>query len=86
MHLTDEQRRLARHALGLPNDMRRSYRNRFSAPPGTTCRPAWDDMAAKGYATLDVSVGLNLGLFHLTVEAAEFVLEPRESLDPEDFR
>ena len=43
--LTPAQLELARHALGLPNDRRRSYRNRYLAGGGS---PEWDAMVEAG--------------------------------------
>lgn len=79
--MTPRQIDLARHALGLPNDQQRSYRNRFWAGPGHTDYPEWEKMVARGVAAKNQTVPG----FHLTKTGAEQVLEPGESLDPEDF-
>lgn len=46
MKLTPAQRELARHALGLPNDRKRSYRNRFIASKGHADFAEWEVMVA----------------------------------------
>lgn len=77
-----EQIRLARHALGLPNDRRQSYRNRFLAGGE---HAEWRAMEAAGLAEADTTGGKGMTWFWLTREGAEAALEPGESLCPEDF-
>ena len=48
--MTPSQRELARHALGLPNKMRTSYRNRFVAGHGHDDYDDWREMCSAGYA------------------------------------
>lgn len=81
--LTPNQLRLARHALGLPNDRNRSYRNRYYVSPGG---PAMRDFMAmqKGGLAVIESDGAN-AFCYLTRAGAEVALEPGESLCPEDF-
>ncbi len=87
--MTDRQRELARHALGLPNKMRTSYRNRFVAVSGHDDYEDWLRMVLDGYAemrdhgTLPYAGG---SLFWLTETGARQALNPREKLDREDFR
>lgn len=77
--------RLARHALGLPNSRRRSYRNRFFAAVGSKDYREWRAMTDAGHA-LRYPWRFSLGdLFVLTRAAAEIVLTRLERLDPEDF-
>lgn len=84
--LSAEQRRLARHALGLPNDRRSSYRNRFFAGPMTPTWWNWQGMVEGGGAVFyPASGGETSDLFVLTRSAAEAVLERGETLDLEDF-
>lgn len=78
------QRLLARHALGLPNDQRRSYRNRFFVSPGTDDHGHWQAMAAQGWAVEHPPEG-RLILFTLTPTGARLALDPGETLCPEDF-
>lgn len=84
--LTPQQRELARHALGLPraDKIRRSYRNRFYASPGSHDWWRWAMMAAKGYANTKPPSD-NLQCFWLTYHGAVLALYPRETLDVEDF-
>ena len=78
--MTPEQKRLARHALGLPNDKMESYRNRYHVSMGAAFFE-WERMAESDLA-YNHSRG---GSFHLTRKGAELALEPGERLDPEDF-
>jgi hypothetical protein len=85
--MTDRQRELARHALGLPNQRRTSYRNRFCTGPGCTDYDNWCEMVEKGFARRRAGSVLTGGddLFSLTRAGAEVVLMPGETLCPEDF-
>jgi hypothetical protein len=84
--MTPTQRRLARHALGLPNRTMCSYRNRYSVNgrSHSNQRSDWVDMRYKGYAELfDVSATMNH--YRLTRTGAQLALDPGERLDEEDF-
>jgi hypothetical protein len=81
--MSPEQRELARHALGLPNDRRRSYRNRYHAPPGSDSWHAWAKLCDAGWAVFER--GNRNDFFSLTRSGAEAVLRPGETLDLEDF-
>lgn len=82
--MNETQRRLARHALGLPNDRKQSYRNRYSASPIGEAHNAWLGLQQRGLA--DSMPGKSsLVHFYLTHDGATAALEPGESLDPEDF-
>ena len=85
--LTEEQKTLARHALGLPNERNQSYRNRYRAPKIGAVNVAWHQMRDNDYAVCTPVQGENsLGpFFHLTEAGARLALEPGEKLDPEDF-
>lgn len=83
--LTPSQKELARHALGFPNTKRTSYRNRFVCQEN---HPDWQDMVAKGMATMRRGETLPFGgdaCFYMTRQGAEAAMEPREKLCPEDF-
>lgn len=85
--MTPEQRKLARHALGLdnPDAKGRSYRNCYYASAG---HPAWHDlheMVGAGWANLEDKDGGRTTLFWLTLPGAVLALNPGEMLDPEDF-
>lgn len=77
--LTPEQLPLARHALGLPNDRGRSYRNRYHVSGGDR-QAAWIAMVDSGLATREGSRG-----FSLTEAGARAALKPGETLCLEDF-
>lgn len=80
------QRELARHALGLPNERRMSYRNRFATDAGPD-NEAWRGMVAAGLAKMRPGVEWMGGMdaFWLTRKGAEAALDPGERLDAEDF-
>ena len=84
--LTERQKGLARHALGLPNKRRVSYRNHYVGPQGDDLA-AWNSMVSCGDARVAPGSGLTGGhlLFWLTRKGAKKALEGREKLDPEDF-
>lgn len=85
--MTPAQKRLARHALGLPNKRKQSYRNYFTAGKAHPAHPDWLGMVAAGDATTRAKVR-HLGgddIFWLTRQGAEAALEPGETLCPEDF-
>jgi hypothetical protein len=80
------QRKLARHALGLPNQNRRSYRNRFTASYSPGDYDHWIDMLESGLAdAMPMRSGDKNRQFWLTRKGAEAALEPGETLCPEDF-
>lgn len=79
-----EQLNMARHALGLPNDRRRSYRNRYVAGLGTTQEKAWDELVRQGLAARGAN-GIAVVGFCLTEAGAKAALDHTETLDPEDF-
>lgn len=86
--MTDSHRSLARHALGLPNDGLRSYRNRFVTGPGHADHAAWVALTQEGLASQRDGAELPFGgddLFWLTREGALSALAVGETLCPEDF-
>ena len=76
--MTPEQIKMARHALGLEDGRKVSYRNRYFAG-GPPTEAAWNDLVAKGLAERTSLC------FHLTEVGAKAVLLAGERLDPEDF-
>lgn len=86
--MTLRHKELARHALGLPNKMGMSFRNRFVAGEGHDDYADWMQMVANGNAGRRAGLSLPFGgddLFWLTEEGARFALNKGERLDPEDF-
>lgn len=81
--MNDRQRGLARHALGLPNQRRTSYRNHFVTGPGCTDFEDWMAMVDGGYAKRGKSSPLTGGdeVFFLTRAGALAALNPGESLE-----
>mgnify|MGYP001563449721 CR=1 FL=1 len=82
--VTPFQRKLARHALGLPNDRKQSYRNRYYSAKEGEAASAWADLVAQGLAARDDAQATNV-CFYLTGSGALAALDPGESLDREDF-
>ena len=83
--MTPDQRKLARHALGLdnPDAKGQSYRNRYYASVG---HPAWDNWHAMvGAGSANADDQSTTTLFSLTRAGAIAALDPGETLDPEDF-
>lgn len=83
LEMTTRQKELARHALGLPNSKRCSYRNRFCCS-GTN--PGWAEMVENGFAKWEASEpGQRHGTFAMTQRGALLALKKGEWLDQEDF-
>jgi hypothetical protein len=82
--MTPSQRKMARHALGLDGERKRSYRNRYVAGLGTTHEDEWNDLCRRGLAERGTD-GIAIVGFCLTEEGAREALLPGEILDPEDF-
>lgn len=88
--MTPNQRTLARHALGLPNRQRRSYRNQFVASyaPYPDFNE-WRKMENAGYAqrakTMTGTGDSKRVRFWLTEKGARAALDKGETLCPEDF-
>lgn len=83
--MTNKQKKLARHALGLPNKAKKSYRNHFVCAESD---PHWSDLVANGMATMRPAASVPFGgsaIFYLTEAGAKAALEGREKLCPEDF-
>ena len=80
---------LARHALGLPNKRRVSYRNRYCLYGKGEPWLAWMGLVSKGLATYDddgvITVNGPRLFFSLTRKGAEAALKRGERLCPEDF-
>lgn len=82
--MTPTQKLMARHALGLPNDKRRSYRNYYTAPLGSATEAAWDGLVSMGFAHRGEKPS-TLARYCMTYKGARAVLYPGETLDTEDF-
>lgn len=85
--MTPQQRDLARHALGLPNQRRQSNRNHFVTGEGSDDYHAWKQMVENGHAKRRAGSPLTGGddLFWLTRQGAEQALDRGERLDPGAF-
>jgi hypothetical protein len=86
--MTETQKKLARHALGLPNKQNTSYRNRFFTDPGCTDYAEWQAMVAEGNA-IERTGSLWSGdrtrnMFCLTLKGALAVRGPKEHISRED--
>ena len=78
--LTPLQRELARHALGLPNDTARSYRNRYNCDRLHPRFNSWERMVRKGLAARDLfeTNGRRSFIFRMTPKGAALALDPGE--------
>lgn len=85
--MTDEDKLLARHALGLPNEKGRSYRNWYTAAPGTPSEKAWTRLVEVGLAKRGQPFGSTAIFvpFRLTYAGACAARFAGETLDREDF-
>jgi len=83
--MTPRQVDLARHALGLPNRMRMSYRNFFFAGPGQSNFDDLIEMVAIDIAIISRRYEFMGECFRLTRAGAEAVLKPGERLCADDF-
>jgi hypothetical protein len=89
--MTPRQISLARHALGLKDNRKVSYRNYFSVGSGAPDYDDWMEMVRQGNAVRRIGptqAGTLFGgddIFHLTRSGATSVLKEGEGLDPEDF-
>jgi hypothetical protein len=86
--VTENQIELGRHALGLPNKQRESYRNHFVAGPAHDDYAEWAVMVSEGNAVRLERSELYGGdfCFNLTRIGAEKCLKGKERLDADDFR
>ncbi len=84
--MSNEQRRLARHALGLDHGsgLKRTYRNRYIVTNGSKAALEWEQMVAAGWARIGLRQQVTT-LYELTAAGALAAIESGEHLDPEDF-
>lgn len=75
-----------RHALGLPNDNKRSFRNYYVTEPSSDAGRLLTRSVAYGYTTeRPYALATGMNVYRLTRAGAELCLLPGESLCPEDF-
>ena len=83
--MTERQKQFARHALGLPNRKNTSYRNHFCIGPEGDGYSDWEEMVKAGWAIKRTgALWGGADMFHLTLEGALKVREPKEHLSQED--
>lgn len=82
--MNSAQRKMARHALGLDGQRRRSHRNRYFTAVDTPGEDEWNDLCRRGLAERENGSG-KLVHFYLTEQGAREALDEGEILDPEDF-
>lgn len=83
--LTPNQLELMRHALGLPNKKRTSYRTYYVVGYGVD-HTAWTELVALGFAKMHKSDAFRGDdVFIVTRAGAEAALLPDEKLSKEDF-
>ena len=84
--MTPAQRELARHALGLPSPIQKTFRNRYFTPAQGHVTEQWRAMVAAGEAEGGTPARrMSTIFFRLTRKGAEQALNPGEYLCPEDF-
>jgi hypothetical protein len=85
--LTERQRQLVRHALGLDGRAKTTHRNHFAVGPGCDDYEDWMDLVAKGYARHrgGSSTPDSVDIFWVTRETALLVRNFDENLS-DDFR
>ena len=86
--LNDHERELARHALGLTNGRKQSYRNVYVVgyEDDSGNHATWRGLVERGLALRGENlVDGGMDCFWLTRAGAEAALAPGETLDPEDF-
>ncbi len=81
--LTPEQRRLARHALGLDNS-RTVYRNRYVVAWQSAADDEWTGLCEAGLAVRTYRGGKGERTYALTLRGATLAMEQGETL-PRDF-
>jgi hypothetical protein len=84
--MTERQKQLARHALGLPNKKNETYRNHFCIGKGGDGYTDWEDLVSNGLAVKRSGGKIYDGddFFYLTLEGARAVLLPKEHISRED--
>lgn len=87
IELMKQQRELVRHAIGLNERSKKTYRNHFVTGAGSKDYDAWMDMVTKGYAHHRPGSEMSGGddVFWVTRETALSVCNKNEHLS-EDFR
>lgn len=88
LNLSDEEKKLCRHALGLPNAKKKSYRNHFVTSKGGRDAEVFEVMHDKGLVLRQANnklLGSGDVFYRLTRAAAAACLEPGERLDQTDF-
>jgi len=78
--MTDIERKILRHSLGLDGKTKRSYRNRFCAGPGTDSYPHCEALVSAGFMDKRPSDNPSSGLSIYYVTAAgqdALVKEPK---------
>ncbi|RVT99070.1 hypothetical protein EOD42_02895 [Rhodovarius crocodyli] len=86
LNLTHHQRAEARAALGLPAPGNTTTRNRMAVAPDAPGKlNTWHGLVACGAAELPDAEGAQAEVFRLTQAGALAVLQPGESLCPQEF-
>lgn len=83
--MTPQQKELARHALGLPNKRKTSYRNYFMTGSGSTDYPIWMGMVEQGDALSGAHAFSDDMCFWLTPQGAIGALSSGEMLRFDEF-
>lgn len=85
--MTARQLQMARHALGLPNSKRTTYRNRYCLGRGDEGYADWEDLVSRNLAIKQT--GTFWGgddMFYLTLEGARAALHRGEHISREEMK
>lgn len=84
--MTDKQRQMARHALGLPNKRHVTNRDYYCIGEGGDGYAEWMSMVAEGYAVKRQHSSAFGGddIFYLTMIGVRLALEPHEHISRDD--
>jgi hypothetical protein len=85
--MTEKQRELARHALGLPNKQNTTYRNHFCIDKGSDGYGDWEDLVVRGLAVkAEGGQDWSGDFFYLTWAGAKCALDYKEHIGIEDVK
>ena len=78
--MSERQREMARHALGLPNEKHATYRNHFALHSYSDGYEEWTDLVTRGLATVRNGGAAfdAMHFFYLTPRGVRAVLLPHE--------
>lgn len=84
--MNERQKELARHALGLPNKQKMTYRNHFVAGSGHPDFHDWLEMTSRGEAAMRTGRAMSGGdpIFYVTPLGLTLAVDLREKVGREE--